>query len=205
MADSQHQGQRCLLMKVNMRETSNSWHIATTFCEAFDTSHYIAGNTCEKHEANPVFWLANRVGMMIPSCLLGIDLFDLAQKKIEWSGLAKFNNFYFKVPQSIASDIMSVFRGLKKHFCEGLRFVLWSQRFLQTRTLPITCISMPHKVWCAIFRLWVFGLRSSVEFGLRFMILPPVLSRLWQPRQSKHVLKTEVTVFYHMNRPLAGK
>ena len=109
----------------------------------------------------------------------------LLKKRIEWSGLEKFNDVYFKVPQSIASDIMSVFRGLKKHFREGLRFVLWSQRFLQTRTLPITCISTPHKVWCAIFRLWVFGLRSSVEFGLRFMILPPVLSRLWQPRQSK--------------------
>ena len=129
----------------------------------------------------------------------------LLKKRIEWSGLEKFNNVYFKVPQSIASDIMSVFRGLKKHFREGLRFVLWSQRFLQTRTLPITCISTPRKVWCAIFRLWVFGLRSSVEFGLRFMIPPPVLSRLWQPRQSKHLLKTEVTVFHHMNRPLAGK
>ena len=42
-------------MKVNMRETSNSDTSLLRFVRRFDTRHYIAGNTCEKHEANLVF------------------------------------------------------------------------------------------------------------------------------------------------------
>ena len=90
----------------------------------------------------------------------------LLKKRIEWSGLEKFNNVYFKVPKTIANDIMSVFRGLKKHFREGLRFVLWSQRFLQTRTLPITCISTPqYGARYFGYGSLVFGLRLSSVFG----------------------------------------
>ena len=93
----------------------------------------------------------------------------LLKKRIEWSGLEKFNNVYFKVPQSIASDIMSVFRGLKKHFREGLRFCTLIPAFSTNKDCTVNVhfnASQSVVRDISVMDLWssVFGLRLSSVF-----------------------------------------